>query len=136
DPRPFSPDQAESVWLTDLPPLNEQVVPGLAAGQLFLFSVDGGAPRAVPSVRSPERPLQWSPGGEALYVRVGEDATAAEIQRVELTSGRRQPWRTLVPADRVGLEGLWTVMLTPDGQSYCYAYDRVNEALFVVDKVK
>src|SRR5262249_49872060 len=118
------------------PPLDARLVPGESAGQLFLFPVEGGEPRTVPFVRHRDRPVQWSPSGDALYVRVGEGPTAAEIQRLDLATGRRQPWRTLVPADRVGLEGLWTVAVTPDGQAYCYEYDRANQALFVVEGVR
>jgi hypothetical protein len=56
---------------------------------------------------------------------------------VELATGVRVLWKTLTPSDPVGVEDLReTVVITPDGQSYCYSYSRRLGDLFVVDGLR
>ena len=37
------------------------------------------------------------------------------------STGRREPWKTLVPSDPVGIELLDPVVISPDGRGYCYS---------------
>ena len=59
-----------------------------------------------------------------------------EIDRVEIATGRREPWKTLQPRDVVGIDRIFPIVLTPDGKSYCYTATRNLSDLFVVDGVK
>jgi hypothetical protein len=62
---------------------------------------------------------------------------AVDVFRVELATGVRVLWKTLTPSDPVGVEDLReTVVITPDGQSYCYSYSRRLGDLFVVDGLR
>ena len=59
------------------------------------------------------------------------------IFRVELESGRRTLWKTLSPADPVGVEFAGgAAVITPDGRSYCYSYLRRLGDLFILDGLK
>jgi hypothetical protein len=68
---------------------------------------------------------------------VGRDQdpdVVATRYRVEFESGRRTLWRTLSPADPVGVEfGGAASGITPDASAYCYSYLRRLGDLFVID---
>ena len=40
-------------------------------------------------------------------------------------------WKTLLPRDPDGVEGIQPIAMTPDGNSYCYSYIRSISNLFV-----
>jgi eukaryotic-like serine/threonine-protein kinase len=116
---------------------NDSSVLGRAGGTWALYPIQGGAGQPVPALRAPDIPLQWSHDGRYVYTvdDVGQvRPPAVEVSRVELATGGRVLWKTLRPSDTVGVEGLrGTVVITPDGQSYCYSYMRRLGDLFVVD---
>ena len=54
----------------------------------------------------------------------------AHVFLVDMTSGERQPWTTLVPPDSAGvLYG--NIVLTPDGKTSVYRYRRTVTTLFL-----
>jgi hypothetical protein len=79
-------------------------------------------------------PLQWSSDGRFVFVRRGN--VPAEIDRIEIATGRREPWKTLQPHDSAGIDRIFPIVLTPDGKSYCYTTTRNLSDLLVVDGVK
>lgn len=105
-----------------------------------LFSMQDGVGRAVAALRPGDLPVQWSQDGRYVYTvdNVAEPRPpAVDVFRVELATGDRVLWKTLAPPDPVGVEDLRTsVVITPDGQSYCYSYMRRLGDLFVVDGLK
>lgn len=101
----------------------------------LLFPVDGsGAPRPVPGASRDEWPVQWSEDGRFLYVR-STLRPPVRVTRLELATGRREPWRDLQPHDRAGLLAV-VPLLTPDGRAYAYTYERVLSALVLVSGLR
>ena len=82
-------------------------------------------------------PLQWSQDGRYVYTVTnvsGARPAAVDVFRVELVTGGRTLWKTLMPSDPVGVEDLReTVVITPDARWSCYWYLRRLGDLFVVD---
>jgi hypothetical protein len=75
--------------------------------------------------------VNWSADGKALYVfRHGE--VPARLQRLDLESGRKQPWKAFVPSDGTGVMHVCPIVLTPDLKGYAYTYIRVLSDLFLV----
>ncbi len=124
-----------------LPSQHALVVPGgksiLAwAMPWTLYPVDGGDPRPLPFPASAE-PAAWSGDGRTLYVTdLGHDQTALNVYRHDVASGRRQLWKTLSVSDPAGIESIGPVVVTPDGESYCYTYTRTLGTLYVVEGLK
>ena len=85
-----------------------------------------------------DNPLQWSADGRFLYVasRRGGFVPPVAIERLDVTTGRREPWKTLVPSDPVGIEYLDPPVISPDGRGYCYLYARRLHELYVADGLK
>jgi hypothetical protein len=131
EPRAISP---EGVVGTGLPSPDGRFVPGSADGWK-LFPVDGGDPRPMPALTSDDIPLQWSGDGQSLYVRRGR-GLPAQTERVNLATGDREPWKTLMPSDPLGVRSIPTILITPDGRSYCYDYQRTRSELYTVEGLK
>ena len=82
-----------------------------------------------------ERLAGWSGDGLFLYVhRLGE--LPANVFRVEIATGKRELWRTLMSADSAGISSITRVCPTPDGKSYACTYFRNLSDLYLVEGMK
>jgi Tol biopolymer transport system component len=108
-----------------------------AEGTLELLPVDGGEPREIRGALPGDELIQWSADGRFLYLREPDDSVV-EFFRLDLSTGRREPWKTIAAADPVGLIGIQpaAVHMTPDGKSYVYSYWRTLTELYLVDGLK
>ena len=101
----------------------------------YLFSIDGGEPRAIPGLLEGELPISWSADGRSLFV-YGTAELPAKVYRLELATGRRTLWKELKPADPAGIEFVGPILLTPDGKTFVYGYRRLLTDLYVVEGLK
>jgi Tol biopolymer transport system component len=115
-----------------------QSVLALLGGKWFLYRIEGGEPRPLSMLGSGDVPLQWSADGRFVYVARRADGFVppAVIERLDISNGRREPWKTLAPSDLVGVEYLDPPVITPDGRAYCYSYARRHQELYVVEGLK
>ena len=107
-------------------------------GRYYVSPLDGSDPTPIPGLEPGETPIQWSSDGRALYVR-GSGDVDTKIYRVDLSSGRREQLKEIVP-DPVGLLGIEVrpggVQITPDGKSYVYTYWTALRDLFLAEGLK
>jgi eukaryotic-like serine/threonine-protein kinase len=97
--------------------------------------VDGGAARAIPGLDVGDAPIGWSSDDHSIFVyRLGE--VPAKVDKLDLASGRRQPWKQLVPPDVSGVTDISAILITPDGNNYVYEYGRTLSDLYLVNDVK
>ena len=100
-------------------------------GKLMIHPLEGGQPREVPGVGRSEAAIRWTADGKALFVTRSSEVPA-RIYRVDIETGKRQVWRTLMPAETAGITTLSPVQITPDGSSYAYTYMRALSDLYLV----
>jgi eukaryotic-like serine/threonine-protein kinase len=105
-----------------------------ADGDFQLRPLDGGEPRPIPGPLLGDELIQWSSNGRYLFLRRPNDS-AIEFFRVDLSTGRMEPWKSIGAADPVGLIGFQpaSVHLTPDGRSFVYTHWKVLTELYLVD---
>jgi hypothetical protein len=127
--RPIAPTGAQLIPHS-VTPDGHFVLAG-AGGEVRLFPLDGGESRPAAWLGDADF-LGWSADGAAAFVARGS-GPRVEIQRVDVRTGRAQPWKTLAPADPVGIEGLGSAVVAADGRSYCYTYDRQLRDLYIVE---
>jgi eukaryotic-like serine/threonine-protein kinase len=108
----------------------------LLDGKWFLYPIDGGTPRPFSLLGAGDDPRRWSADGRFLYVARGSFVPPVAIERLDVTTGRREPWKTLVPSDPVGIERLGSIVISADGLGYCYSYARRHHELYVVEGLK
>ena len=95
-----------------------------------LYPLQGGEPVAVPGLGEYDVPLSWTPGGRELLVARYED-TPPRIERVEVATGRTNPWQGRQRSLPSGILGQSRLLVTPDGESYAYGGLRRMSDLFL-----
>jgi serine/threonine protein kinase len=104
---------------------------GLGRVTIKLFPTDGGPAQAVPGFEPDDVVIRWAGDGKALFV-FKRDRLPAPVYRLDLETGRREPWLELMPADPAGVTRIPIVVLTPDGKSYAYNLARDLSDLYLI----
>ncbi len=103
--------------------------------RVTLWPVAGGRPRTLQGALPGERPVAWSEDGRWLWVfRRGD--IPAEVFQVEIATGRRRHWKTLVPPDTAGVYSIIDLEITPAGHAYFYGYAQMLSQLYLVRGLK
>ena len=55
------------------------------------------------------------------------------ILKLNLTTGQREIWKELEPADSAGVFTVNMIFMTRDGDSYAYSYRRMLSDLYLAD---
>jgi DNA-binding winged helix-turn-helix (wHTH) protein/WD40 repeat protein len=97
-----------------------------------IYDIQRGEPRAIPGSTWHMWPAGWSADSRYLcmYTRA---APPSEIWRVEISSGQETLVKRLTPTDPAGILEIFNVLMTPDGKTFVYGYDRYVSELYVVD---
>ena len=114
----LSPDAAEIAGLTP-------------EGRLTIIPVAGGAPRDFSPDLDAKCVLNWTTDGKALYYRESSPIPA-RIDRLDVATGAHQPFRTVAPSDRAGVQAVEPILMTRDGKTIAYSYRRVLSDLLLV----
>jgi hypothetical protein len=106
-------------------------------GRLSVQPASGGEGRVLPWTL-PSDPFLETVGisGDGRFLVVRQGSVPARLDRIEVTSGRRTPWRTLGPPDMTGAGHVWTTLLTPDGEGYAYTHGLFLQDLFLVEGLR
>jgi hypothetical protein len=59
----------------------------------------------------------------------------ARVERLNLSTGQRQPWKTLMPPDAAGVTDVGPILITPDSSAYVYEYGRTLSDLYLVQGI-
>jgi eukaryotic-like serine/threonine-protein kinase len=100
-----------------------------------LYPTSGAPPRTAPGLEAGDIPLRFSTDGRRLFVARLQHGSAM-VHRVDLASGRREPWKELKASDPAGLSPSTAIQITPDGQFYAYTYRRFLDDLLLVSGLK
>ena len=121
---PLSPDGA---WLAGLGRRGDILVLPLAGGELRRLAGESARLEMVPA--------GWTEDGRHLFVHpVGE--VPANVQKLDVSTGRLEPWRQLTLQDLAGINRIGPVKVAPDGVSWAFGYVRVLSNLYVVEGLK
>ncbi len=127
--RPLTPEGTTDGYPA---PDGRTVVVRTPAGDLALHPVDGGEGRPVTGTKPGDTVVRWSIDGRSLFVVSGTEVPA-RVERLDLATGRREPVRTLGPADLGGVLQIGPIVLSEDAKSYAYAVRRTLSHLFLVE---
>ena len=73
------------------------------------------------------------PTGDGRFLVVREGSVPARLDRFEIASGRRTPWKTLGPPDVTGAGHVWTILLSDDGEGHAYTHGLFLQDLFLAE---
>jgi Tol biopolymer transport system component len=101
----------------------------------FLVSLEGGAETSLPHLKEEEMPVRWSGDGKYFFAsRWGENAL--EIHRLDPSSGRREPWKRIAMPEPIEPYDIRVVVMSSDGSSVVYAYQRYQSHLFLLEGLR
>lgn len=107
---------------------------------LAFYPVTGGRAREVPHLlpgpASHPRPMPVRVSGDGRFLFVSEGIAPGRTARIDLVTGRRTPWKVLVPDDPAGVAHIRAIRLTPDGEGYAYGYGRYLNDLYLVEGLR
>jgi eukaryotic-like serine/threonine-protein kinase len=107
----------------------------VASGKLSLFPIRGGGPKPVANLDPGESVIRWSGDSRFLFLRKQAGRASADIERLDLATGRRELWKALETPDSVGVQ-IAQVVMTPDGNSYAYSFQRDISTLYLAQGLK
>jgi hypothetical protein len=103
--------------------------------KVYLYPTAGGEPTAIPGTTPDDTPTGWSADGRALYVYRRKDLPA-RVELLDVSTGRRQLWKELMPADSAGVTAISPPHVSPDGSFYAYSCLRTLSDLYLVEGLK
>ena len=127
-PRPVTP---EGTTLGIVSPDGREVVVNEAGGSLRIFPLDGGPSHSVPGTIADEGVVRWSADGKALLV-ANFSSVPTVVEKLDPTTGRREPYATLGPSDLKGALQISSIALSDDGRSRAYGVRRLASHLFLM----
>ncbi len=132
---PFGPPGVEWNSYAPVPiaPGDSEAILGDTKGGYLRCPLDGGAAVAVPGIRPGDVVLNYSADGTALFV--AGTGVPIPIVRLELATGRRTPWSSIVPPDAAGLR-IATVAMTRDGRHWALSTARVLTDVFLAEGIR
>ena len=81
-------------------------------------------------------PALWLADGRSLYIQ-RQPLPLARIDRLDLATARREPWREISLPDAAGFVPLESgVTVAADGRSYCYSWMTHLNELYVVEGLR
>ncbi len=101
----------------------------------WLYPIAGGEPQKLAFLpQANERMMDFTSDGNGLLVR--SIGIPLRITRIDLATGRREPWKEIVPGDTAGLQSIPSIRLSADGKAYAYSGIRILSDLYVVGGMK
>ena len=135
-PRPVTPAiLPHTTWANFDSPDGKWIVGQDLEGKAWLYPVAGGSPHPVQGLEENEGWVNWSADGRSAYI-CDSGKIPTKVYRLDLSTGKKQPFIELSPGDPLGLSSIRSVRVTPDGKSYTYTYDRALSELYLVEGVK
>ncbi len=102
---------------------------------LMVFPLDGSAPQQLPGLQAGYSLIQWSQDSKGLYVyEAGE--LPAKIYKVDLTSGRRELIRAIVPSEHAGVVSVGPIVINTDASRVVYSYYQRLSVLYNIAGLK
>jgi len=99
------------------------------------YPISGGAPAPVPGGQPRESAAGWSADGQTVFV-YRRSGSSTMVSRIDLTTGKRELWKTITAPDPAGITGIAPVAVVLDGKSYAYGVTRILSTLYLVDGLK
>lgn len=109
---------------------------GQRKDQAILYSIADKSEKPISGMQANERPIGWAVDSEHIFLQTVNDI-GITLSRLDLETGRREPWQVIQPKDRIGLLPMHTpVGITPDGRRMVFAYGTQLGQLYSTEGLK
>ncbi len=103
--------------------------------RLYLYPIEGGEPVPLPGATTADEPTGWTADGKSVWL-FRRSELPARVERLEVATGKRELWNSIIPADAAGVTEVTQPLPTPDGKYYVYTYIRLLSDLYVATGLK
>jgi uncharacterized protein YbaA (DUF1428 family) len=101
-----------------------------------VFGITSNSFKPIPGLEQNESVISWSADPQHVFTQA-RTPVGLNIFKLDLTSGRRELWQTIVPKDQVGLRPMSNeIAITPDGHWMSYAYRTQLSQLYRTDNLQ
>ena len=107
-----------------------------ATGAVRLYPIDGGEPKPTTGLTETDEVVSGSADSDVVYVSPDLSAIPLQIVKVNIATGRRQPFITVSPRDPAGIVSLSRPIFSGDGKRYVYTQVRELSVLYVASGLK
>jgi Tol biopolymer transport system component len=128
---PLTPEGTKAVRVSP----DQKYATMAGGGKLRLLPLGGGEPKAIADLEAGESVVRWSGDGRYLYLRKSIEPAVMRISRLDISKGRNEPWKELKTPDPVGVQ-ISQVVMTPDGNSYAYSFQRDISTLYLAQGLR
>jgi Tol biopolymer transport system component len=134
DSKPITPEGTAGTMVS---PDGKSVVVRGPDGKRGIWPLDGGGFHPIPGFEGNYSIIGWTPDGESVYVAPNRGrAKSAKVSRVNLQTGKMEPWKTFGEETGSGVTAVVAPHLSSDGNAYAYLYVRVLSEAYVVTGLK
>jgi eukaryotic-like serine/threonine-protein kinase len=131
-PRPITPEDVVVLFAT---PDGKFLLAANRKHERWLFPVDGSSPQKLNlDIEGDEIALGFIENGKGLLLRTR--GLPLNITRLDMATGKRTPFKVIVPSDPAGAQSIPAIHFSADGKSYAYSLGRWLSDLYVVDGLK
>jgi Tol biopolymer transport system component/predicted Ser/Thr protein kinase len=132
-PHAFSPEGVSSGFA--ISPDGALVAARAANRNSYFYAIAGGEPKPIPGFQVGEVVMSWAGDGRSIFA-AARGQVPAQVYRVDLSNGQRAFWKAMEPADAAGIDTIGRVLISADGKSYVYGYNRTLSDLYLVQGLK
>jgi len=130
-PVPLTPEGLDATRVSP----DQRYVTAVSEGKLSLFPISGNEPKVITTLETGESVVSWSGEGRYLFLKKLAAPAVLNIYRLDVATGRRDLWKELKTPDPVGVQ-IGQVVMTPDGNSYAYSFQRDISNLFLIEGLR
>jgi eukaryotic-like serine/threonine-protein kinase len=107
-----------------------------ATSAIRLYPIDGGEPKPITGLTETDEVVAGSADSDAVYVSPDLSAIPLQIVKVDVATGRRQPFLAVSPTDSPGIVSLSRPIFSGDEKRYVYTQVRELSVLYVASGLK
>ena len=137
DSKPITPEGTAG---TVVSPDGKSVAVRGPDGKRGIWPLEGGGFHPIPGIESNLTIIGWTADGGSVYVvpsrRVGQALKSVPVSRVNIQTGKMEPWKTFGEETGAGVSTVVAPHLSSDGNAYAYLYVRVLSEAYVVQGLK
>ncbi len=133
DSKPITPEGIAGVLVS---PDGKNIAVRGPEGKRGIWPLDGGGFHPIPGLESSYGIVGWTPDGQSLYVAPRGAAKVMRVSRVNIETGKMEPWRAFGEEAGAGVSSIGRLQFSSDGTAYAYIYVRVLSEAYVVTGLK
>jgi eukaryotic-like serine/threonine-protein kinase len=132
--KPVTPEGVSGILVS---PDGKRVAVRGPDGKRGIWALEKGDFHPIPGLESNYSIIGWTPDSESVYVTpVQRSAKSRKVFRVNIETGKMEPWKTLGEEKGATVTSIGTPYLSRDGNGFAYIYVQTLSEAYVVTGLK